>query len=43
MRAMGLSKSQTTRVFMYEAFVVMVTAMLMGVLVGLCVALSLTA
>ena len=43
LRAMGLTKAQSGRVFMYEAFAVILGALVLGILVGLTVALTLTA
>lgn len=42
-RAIGLTKEQTKRVFMYEAFAVIFGALTLGIVVGLTVAFTLTA
>jgi len=42
-RAIGLTKEQTKRVFMYEAFAVIFGALTLGIIVGLTVAFTLTA
>lgn len=43
LRAVGLSQDQSRRVFMYEAFAVIFGALLLGIVVGLTIALTLTA
>lgn len=43
LRAIGLTKEQSKRVFMYEAFAVIFGALILGVAVGLTVAVTLTA
>ena len=43
LRAIGLDKQQSKRVFMYEAFAVILGALLLGIAVGLTVAVTLTA
>lgn len=42
-RAIGLTKDQTKKVFMYEAFAVIFGALVLGIIVGLTVAITLTA
>jgi hypothetical protein len=43
LRAIGLDKDQSRRVFMYEAFAVIFASLFLGILVGLTVAITLTA
>jgi ABC-type antimicrobial peptide transport system permease subunit len=43
LRAIGLTMEQSKRVFMYEAFAVIFGALLLGTLVGIAVAVTLTA
>jgi ABC-type antimicrobial peptide transport system permease subunit len=43
LRAVGLNQDQSRRVFMYEAFAVIFGALLLGIVVGLTIALTLTA
>mmetsp|Transcript_3667 Transcript_3667/g.2738 ORF Transcript_3667/g.2738 Transcript_3667/m.2738 type:complete len:247 (+) Transcript_3667:1190-1930(+) len=43
LRAIGLSQQQSNRIFMYEAFSVVLCAILLGLTVGLIVAIALTA
>lgn len=43
LRAMGLTQAQSKRVFMYEAFAVILSALSLGIIVGLIVSLTLTA
>lgn len=43
LRAMGLTQFQSTRVFMYEAFAVIFSSLLLGIFVGLIVSITLTA
>ena len=43
LRAIGLTKDQARRVFMYEAFAVIFGALLLGIVVGLTIAITLTA
>ena len=43
LRAIGLTSNQSRRVFMYEAFAVIFGALLLGIMVGLTVAITLTA
>jgi ABC-type antimicrobial peptide transport system permease subunit len=43
LRAMGLTKSQSKRVYMYEAFAVIFGALILGIMVGLVVSITLTA
>lgn len=43
LRAIGLNREQSKRVFMYEAFAVIFGALTLGILVGLTVAITLTA
>lgn len=43
LRAIGLNKDQSRRVFMYEAFAVIFGALLLGIAVGITVAVTLTA
>jgi ABC-type antimicrobial peptide transport system permease subunit len=43
LRAIGLEQKQIQRVFMFEAFTVVLSALMLGIIVGLIVAISLTA
>ena len=43
LRAVGLNQNQSRRVFMYEAFAVIFGALLLGIVVGLTIAVTLTA
>jgi len=43
LRAVGLSQDQSRRVFMYEAFAVILAALVLGIVVGLTIAITLTA
>ena len=43
LRAIGLTQSQSRRVFMYEAFAVILSALVLGIIVGLSIAFTLTA
>jgi ABC-type antimicrobial peptide transport system permease subunit len=43
LRAIGLEQKQIQRVFMFEAFTVVLSALMLGIIVGLVVAISLTA
>ncbi len=42
LRAVGLNKFQITRVFMYEAFVLTVSAGLIGAFIGIIIAITIT-
>lgn len=42
LRAVGLNKFQITRVFMYEAFVLTVSAGLIGAFIGIIIAVTIT-
>lgn len=43
LRAVGLTQSQSKRIFMYEAFTVILSSLLLGIVIGLLIAISLTA
>jgi ABC-type antimicrobial peptide transport system permease subunit len=43
LRSMGVTKNEGTRVFMYEAFIVVVTAGIIGVVIGISVSCLITA
>ena len=43
LRSMGVTKQMAYRIFMYEAFAVMLSALILGILIGLTVAFTLTA
>ena len=43
LRSIGVTKDQGQRIFMYEAFMVIISAGLLGFLVGLCVSTMVTA
>jgi ABC-type antimicrobial peptide transport system permease subunit len=43
LRSMGVTKAQGKRIFMYEAFLVIVTAGVLGILIGIIVACLVTA
>jgi ABC-type antimicrobial peptide transport system permease subunit len=43
LRAVGLTQKQSRRVFMYEAFAVIMSALVLGIIVGLSIAFTLTA
>ena len=43
LRAIGLNADQSRRVFMYEAFSVILSSLLLGIAVGLVVSITLTA
>ena len=43
LRSMGVTKAQGKRIFMYEAFLVIVTAGVLGIMIGIIVACLVTA
>ena len=43
LRSMGVTREQGKRIYMYEAFVVVSTAAILGILVGIIIASTLTA
>ena len=43
LRSMGLTQLEGRRIFMYEAFMIVCTALIMGFLIGLCVTSMVTA